>query len=123
MVFHALTFCRRPGFSTSPEISGKRQCIGIFLSLLLHKFNISNLVKKWHYILSSFGSQRVTTRFFFNFRLPGPIDLINRSKLAAIIRFDFDVSKLSRQGGCCTAVVVQRYKFINKKEKGLPLHS
>ena len=44
--------------------------------------------------------------------------------MAAIIRFDLDVSKMSRQGGCCTTVIVQRYKLINKKkEKVLPLYS
>ena len=33
---------------------------------------------------------------------------IKRFKMAAIIRFDLDVSKMTVQGGCCTTVVVQK---------------
>ena len=29
--------------------------------------------------------------------------------MAAIIRFDLDVSKMTVQGGCCTTVVVQNH--------------
>ena len=41
--------------------------------------------------------------------------------MAAIIRFDLDVSKMTVQGGCCTTVV----EYTNpstKTEKGLPLY-
>ena len=45
--------------------------------------------------------------------------------MAAIIRFDLDVSKMTVQGGCCTTVVVQNELQIHqkKKEKGLPLYA
>ena len=36
---------------------------------------------------------------------------IKRFKMAAIIRFDLDISKMTVQGGCCTTVVC---KSINK---------
>ena len=62
-------------------------------------------------------SQRASAHVFLNIRLPGP--RASRFKMAAIIRFDFDFSKMIRQCGCCTTVVVMRYKFINKTEKGL----
>ena len=47
---------------------------------------------------------------------------IKRFKMAAIIRLDIDVSKMSLQGGCCTTVVVQNDIQIHqqKTEKGLP---
>ena len=32
---------------------------------------------------------------------------IKRFKMAVILRFDLDVSKMTVQGGCCTTVVVQ----------------
>ena len=43
------------------------------------------------------------------------------AKMAAIIRFDLDVSKMTVQGGCCTTVVV--YKSSTNTEKGLPLYA
>ena len=47
-----------------------------------------------------------------------------RFKMAAILRFDLDVSKMTVQGGCCTIVVVQNGIQIHqqKTEKGLPLY-
>ena len=38
-------------------------------------------------------------------------------QMAAIIQFDIDVSKLTRQGGCCTAVVV-RSEILIHQQKG-----
>ena len=36
--------------------------------------------------------------------------------MATIIRFDLDVSKMTRQGGCCTTVVVQNEILKSRKE-------
>ena len=41
---------------------------------------------------------------------------IKRFKLAASIRFDRNVSKMTRQGGCCTTVVVQN-EIQNHQQK------
>ena len=45
-----------------------------------------------------------------------------RFKMAAIIRFDLDISKITRQDGCCTFVVVQKreknHQQKKKKRKG-----
>ena len=45
--------------------------------------------------------------------------------MAAIFRFDLDVSKMNVQGACCTIVVVQNEIQIHqqKTEKGLPLYA
>ena len=46
-------------------------------------------------------------------------------KMAAIIRFDLYVSKITLQGGCCTTVVVQNDIQIHQQnaEKGLPFYT
>ena len=55
---------------------------------------------------------------FFKYPSSWP-ERIKTFKIAAIIRFDLDVLKMTVQGGCCTSVVC---KSINKKtEKGLRL--
>ena len=45
--------------------------------------------------------------------------------MAAIIRFDLDVSKRTRQRGCCKTEVVQNEIQIHQQEteKGLPLYA
>ena len=43
---------------------------------------------------------------------------IKRFKMAAIIRFDFDVSKMIRHCGCCTTVVVQNKIQIHQQKRG-----
>ena len=44
--------------------------------------------------------------------------------MAAIIRFDLDVSKMTVQGGCCTTVVQNEIQNSSTKtEKGLPLYA
>ena len=44
--------------------------------------------------------------------------------MAAIIRFDLDISKMTVQGGCCTTVVVQiEIQIRQQKQKGLPLYA
>ena len=41
--------------------------------------------------------------------------------MAAIFRFDFDVSKMTRQGGCCTTVVVQNEIQIHQQNGERPI--
>ena len=68
---------------------------------VMHKFKeiFVRIWKKYGTIFfSPFGSQRVSAHFL-NIHLPGPI---KRLKIAAVIRFDLDVSKMTRQVGCCT---------------------
>ena len=45
--------------------------------------------------------------------------------MAAIIRFDLDISKMTVQGGGCTTIVMQNEIQIHqqKTEKGLPLEA
>ena len=45
--------------------------------------------------------------------------------MAAIMRFDLGVSKMTRQDGCCTTVVVQNEVQMHQKktETGLPLYA
>ena len=45
---------------------------------------------------------------------------IKRFKMAVIIRFDLDLSKMTVQGGCCTTVVVQNEIQIHQ-QKGLSI--
>ena len=45
---------------------------------------------------------------------------VKRFKMAAIIRFDLDVSKMTVQGGCCTTVVVQNEIQIHQKKGERP---
>ena len=40
-----------------------------------------------------------------------------RFKMAAICRFDLDVSKMTVQGGCCTTVVVQNEIQIHQQKR------
>ena len=40
--------------------------------------------------------------------------------MAAIIRLDLDVSKMTRQGGCCTTVVVQNEIQIHQQNGERP---
>ena len=42
---------------------------------------------------------------------------IKRFKMAAIIPFDLDVSKMTIQGGCCTTVVVQNEKQVHQQKR------
>ena len=42
---------------------------------------------------------------------------IKRFKMAAIIRFDLDVSKMTVQGGCCTTVVLQNEIKIHQQKR------
>ena len=42
---------------------------------------------------------------------------IKRFKMAAILRFDLDVSKMTVQGGCCTTVVVQNEIQMHQQKR------
>ena len=42
---------------------------------------------------------------------------INRFKMAAIIRFDLDISKMTVQGGGCTTVVMQNEIQIHQQKR------
>ena len=42
---------------------------------------------------------------------------IKRFKMAAIIRFDLDVSKMTVHGGCCTTLIVQNEIQINQQKR------
>ena len=42
---------------------------------------------------------------------------IKRFKMAAILRFDLDVLKMTVQGGCCTTVVVQNEIQIHQQKR------
>ena len=45
---------------------------------------------------------------------------IKRFKMAATIRIDLDVSKMTVQGGCCTTVVVQNEIQIHQQKRRKP---
>ena len=60
------------------------------------------------------------------FKYPSSLsERIKRFKMAAIIRFDLHILKMTVQGGCCTNVEVQNEIQIHqqKTEKGLPLYA
>ena len=42
---------------------------------------------------------------------------IKRFKMAAIIRFDLDISKMTEQGGGCTTVVMQNETQIHQQKR------
>ena len=65
--------------------------------------------------LSPFGRQRASALFF---KYPSSwSESIKRFKMAAIIRFDLYVSKITVQGGCCTTVVVQNEIQIRQQKR------
>ena len=87
-------------------------------SLLLHKVNDLLFVKVWetiwHYILLPVGRQRASAHFF---KYPSSrSERIKRFKMAVIIRFDLDISKMTVQGGCCSTVVVQNDIQIHQQK-------
>ena len=43
--------------------------------------------------------------------------------MAAITRFDFDVSEMTRKCGCCTTFVVPNEIQIHQQKEGLPLYA
>ena len=52
------------------------------------------------------------------FKYPSSLsEPIKRFKMAATIRLDLDVSKMSLQGGCCTTVVVQNEIQIHQQKR------
>ena len=60
----------------------------------------------------------VSERVHIFFKYPSSwSEPIKRFKMAAIIRLDLDVSKMSQQGGCCTAVVVQNELQIHQQKR------
>ena len=71
--------------------------------------------KIWRYILSPSGSQRVNAHFC---KYPSSWSVnIKRFKIGVIVRFDLDVSKMTRQDSCCTIVVVRNEVQIHLQTK------
>ena len=60
-------------------------------------------------------SERV--HIFLNIRLSGPSASGMRFKMAAIIRLDLDISKMTVQGGGCTTVVMQNEIQIHQQKR------
>ena len=87
-------------------------------SLLLHILN--DLFVKiwetiWHYVLSPFGFQRASAHFF---KYPSSwSERIKGFKMAAMIRFDLDISKMTVQGGGCTTAEVQNEIQIRQQKR------
>ena len=58
----------------------------------------------------------VSDRVHISAGLPG-YERIKRFKIAAIIRFDLDISKMTVQDGDCTTVVVQNEIQIHQRKR------
>ena len=63
--------------------------------------------------------QSTTEYTFFKYPSSWPV-ILKRSKMVVIIRFELDVSEMSRQDGCCTTVVVQNEIQIHQQKRDRP---
>ena len=63
--------------------------------------------------------QSTTEYTFYKHPSSWPV-ILKRFKMVVIIRFELDISEMSRQDGCCTTVVVQNEIQIHQQNRDRP---
>ena len=107
MVYHALTFMYWK------IMLGRCYCINSTIYLL-----------KFGKLYGTIFCHRLTVTIFvtiFEYPSTWP-QRIKRFQMAAIIRFDLDISKMTVQNGCCATVVVQNELQIHQQKLEKPTY-
>ena len=81
--------------------------------MLLHKVNALGNYLALYFVTVWSSASECTFFKYINSRS----ERIKRFKMAVIIRFDLDISKMTVQGGCCTTVVVQNEIQIHQQKR------